>query len=262
MLQSVATALTVFETVAVHQPIGVSDLARTLRVCKSTVQRCLVTLQQSGWLRPESAESSRWVITAKSFTLGRNAGDTQDLVSSARPIMETLREQTRESIHLVIADGSNAVLLERLESPRAVRVFVRLGESGPLHLSATGKVILAFSRPEVREGYLSRDLARMTPYSITDPSELRRELARIRARGYAISTNEHAEGASAIAAAVLNCPTPVAAAISISGPTVRFPKLVRQRYAKLVVNAAARILNQHSPIIAPAVTPAGDAGGV
>jgi IclR family acetate operon transcriptional repressor len=259
MLQSVATALTVFEAVALHQPIGVSDLARTLGLSKSTVQRCLVTLQQTGWLRPESAQSSRWVITAKSFTLGRNAGDTADLVSSARPVMETLREQTGESIHLVIADGSNAVLLERLESPRAVRVFVRLGESGPLHLTATGKAILAFSRPEIRDGYLSRGLAGLTPHSITDPAELRRELDRIRACGYAISVNERSEGASAIAAAVLNCAAPVAAAISISGPTVRFPKSVRQRYAELVMQAATRIMNSDS--LTRAITPIGDARG-
>jgi IclR family acetate operon transcriptional repressor len=257
MLQSVATALTVFEAVALHQPIGVSDLARTLRLSKSTVQRCLVTLQQTGWLRPESAQSARWVITAKSFTLGRNAGDTADLVSSARPVMETLREQTGESIHLVIADGSNAVLLERLESPRAVRVFVRLGESGPLHLTATGKAILAFSRPEIRDGYLSRALAGLTPHSITDPAELRRELDRIRACGYAISLNERSEGASAVAAAVLNGPAPVAAAISISGPTVRFPKSVRQRYAELVMQAAPRIMNPHS--LTSAIAPIGDA---
>jgi len=239
-LQSVTTALEVFEIVALHQPIGVSDLARRIGIGKSTVQRCLVTLQAAGWLRPEPGLQTRWVITSKTFTLGRHVADTGHLRTSVLPVMEQLRDATRETIHLVVADGREAVLLERLESPQAIRIFLPLGTHGPLHASATGKAILSrYSEAPIAD-YLAHELKAFTSKTINEADSLRAELQAARRRGYAMAIDEREIGASAIAAPIVDGSGKPVAALSISCPTSRFSKAVRARYADLIVAAAGR----------------------
>ncbi len=240
LLQSVTTALSVFELVALNQPIGVSELARRLKVGKSTVQRCLETMEAAGWLRADQGPQTRWVITAKSFTLGRRVSEAGHLRSSVLPVMERLRDATGETIHLVVADGRNAVLLERLESPQSMRIFLPLGVHGPLHASATGKAILSRYSEEKISEYLSFDLEAFTSKTIDRPETLKVELNDALHRGYAVVVDERETGASAIAAPIEDGSGAVVAAISISCPTSRFPKEVRSRYAGLVVEAAKR----------------------
>ena len=235
MLHSVTTALTVFELVAQHQPIGVSELSRRLGITKSTVQRCLLTLHAAGWLRPEEGLQTRWVITAKCLTLGQHAADAGQLRSAVLPIMEELREETFETIYLVVAEGRQAVLLERLESPNVIRTFLPLGKHGELHETASGKSILASYDREQLAAYIEQE--RLAP---DHADALREELARLRGHGYAIALDEGEMGASAIAAPIVNARGKTVAALCISCPSIRFPAKVRGRFAQLVVSAAGK----------------------
>ena len=142
ILQSVQTALRVLETVATHQPIGVSDVGRHLKINKMTAQRCLQTLCACGWIKREGdAPQTRWQITSKAFSIGRHVAENGNLRETALPVMKKLWEKIGESIHLVIAEGERAVLLERLETPQPVRLFLPMGGSAPLHAVASGKAL-------------------------------------------------------------------------------------------------------------------------
>lgn len=237
-LHSVKTALEVFEAIAAHQPVGVSELARTLSFGKSTVQRCLNTLHETGWIRPCGDQLTRWCITAKSFSIGRHAADNGHLRDAVLPLMQALRETTGETIHLVIADGRNSVLIERVDTPHPVRIYIPLGDGGLLHATANGKAILSHYSSEAVESYLEGGLAAMTAKTIVDPAHLRKELDLTRKRGFAVVVDERSEGASAIASAILDRSGAPLASLSISCPTSRFPKSVRAGYAELVMEAA------------------------
>ena len=239
MLQSVTTALEVFEIVAECQPIGVSEITRRIRVTKSTVQRCLMTLHAAGWIRPEGEHSTKWVITAKSFSLGRHVADSGRLRDAVLPVMERLRDTTHESIHLVIAEGREAVLLERVDSTLAIRTFIPLGARAPLHATANGKAILAYWGEQAVNGYLEPGLESLTDRTLRDPGQLREELALIRSRGWSMAVDELADGASAVAAPILDQPGKAVASISISCPTIRFSESVRENYAELILDASA-----------------------
>lgn len=241
MLQSVITALNVFEIVALHQPIGVTQVARRLDTGKSTVQRCLVTLEAAGWLRADTNSPTRWMITAKSLTLGRRVANSGGLREFAFPVMEQLRDETRETIHLVVPDGRDAVIIERVESPQSTRTFFPLGGKGPLHATATGKAILASYSEEKLATYLSENLEALTARTIGNAPALRQELSRVRKRGFATAVDEREEGASAIAAAIVNRAGVIMGALSISCPTSRFTKSERNAYAPLIVQSAKAI---------------------
>jgi DNA-binding IclR family transcriptional regulator len=243
VLQSVRSAIRIYEAVAQSKAaLSVRELARELNLNKSTVHRCLVTLEECGWLRID--DRGLWVITARAFSLGRRAADQGHLRSAVLPIMEQLREETRESIHLMMPEGRDVVLMGRLESPQTVRTFFIVGGRGPLHSTANGKSILAYYDDDAFERYLAGGLESRAARTQTDPDALRSELAEIRSRGWAMAVDEASDGASAVAAPILDLLDRPIASLSISVPTSRFGATERLRYGKLVMAAAQEASRQ------------------
>ncbi|MFF3575209.1 IclR family transcriptional regulator [Nocardia jiangxiensis] len=220
-MRNVLNALRVLEEVAARQPIGVGELARVLDMPKSSVQRALVTLDTAGWIRPASGEVTRWVMTTKALAVGGRASGDLGLRGAALPIMEDLRRHTEETIHLTVPEDGKMVLIERLETDKPVRTSMALGHALPLHASANGKAVLAFSSPEVIRQLLADELSRYTDTTITDPDELRAELAVIQERGFAVNHGEWRPDVGAVAAAVMGADDKPIASLSVNIPIGR-----------------------------------------
>lgn len=240
-MKSVLNALRVLEEVAVRQPVGVSELARVLELPKSSVQRALQTLNAAGWLRPAGGEYTRWALTTKPLHVGRHAAGELSLRDAAVPVMEELRQQTEETIHLMVPEGDKVVLIERLETPKPVRIIIPLGGSAPLHGSSNGKAVLANSPAEEIERLLSEGLPRYTDTTIVDRDGLLAELAETRTCGYAVNKGEWRSDIAAVAAAITGANGLPIASISISTPINRMPGELRPAYGLLVRKAARRI---------------------
>lgn len=239
-MNSVKTALRVLEAVAAQQPAGLSDLARRLGLPKSTVQRCLATLDEAGWIRPGGRELTRWVVTGRAFSVGSQVANTRNLREIALPALSALQEATLETIHLMVPDGDEMVLIERLDSAYELRTFKPLGSRAPLHATSNGKAVLAHLPEDEREAYLAARLKPVTANTLTDPDELRARLAEIRARGYAINVEEMHDGVTSVGAAILDGGRP-AASLSISGPSSRITPDKHTDYGTRVTTAAHHI---------------------
>ncbi|NGO72433.1 IclR family transcriptional regulator [Streptomyces sp. SB3404] len=240
-MQNVLNALRVLDEVAARQPVGVSELARTLELPKSTVQRALRTLAGAGWLRQAEDGGTRWALTTKPLLMGRHATGELGLRDVAVPVMEELRSQCDETVHLAVPEGGKVVLIERLETSQPVRIILPLGKDLPLHASANGKAVLAACAPDTIERRLAAELTRFTGTTLTDPGALRAELAEIRARGYATNDGEWREDVSATASAVLGPYGQPVASVSINVPSSRLTSESRAEHAALTREAAARI---------------------
>ncbi len=244
-MNSVLTALRVFEEVAAAQPVGLSELSKRLDVPKSTVQRCLKTLADAGWLRPATGDAGRWVITGKAFSLGSAMSAGDDLRDVALPELSRLQAETGETVHLAVPDGSELVLIERLDSAHQLRAFLPLGTRLPLHAASTGKAYLASLTDAQVEEFLSTELAPLTDRTVTDPAALRREIAEIRSRGYAVTDQGLHDGIAAVAVALRGRGGAVRGCFSVSGPASRLtPDLypVYGEKALLVRDAIERFL--------------------
>jgi IclR family acetate operon transcriptional repressor len=240
-MQTVLNALRVLEEVATRQPAGVGELARALGMPKSSVQRALTTLHSAGWIRPADGGVTRWVVTAKALHVGRHATGELSLRDAAVPIMEELRRRTEETIHLMVPERGGVVLIERLETPKPVRIVLPLGKALPLHASANGKAVLAAGPPDVIERMLGARLPGYTGTTITDPGRLRAELVLIRERGYATNTGEWRADIAAVAAAVPGPAGIPVASLSISAPMTRISAEMHPEYGKLVCEAARNL---------------------
>jgi IclR family transcriptional regulator, acetate operon repressor len=242
-MDSVKSVLRIIEAIATSPEIGVSDLARQLQQPKTTVQRGLMTLHEAGWIRPTNEPRRRWKITSKLFMLSRSAETEARLRRAALPIMQSLRDETQETTHLMVREERHLILIERVDSPLALRTVRDLGSRSPLHTSANGKAFLAHLTAREQEDYLNGKLSALTENSKTDPDVIRKDLAQIRKLGYATNVGELDLHVHAVAAPVVNQEGRPIAALSISCPSARLPVDKMPFFGEKVI-AAARTVSQ------------------
>jgi IclR family acetate operon transcriptional repressor len=170
--------------------------------------------------------------------LSRSAETEARLRHAALPIMQSLRDETQETTHLMVRDERHLVLIERVDSPLALRTVRDLGSRSPMHTSANGKAYLAYLTAREQEDYLNGKLTALTENSKTDPDAIRRDLAQVRKLGYATNIGELDLHVHAVAAPVMNQEGRPIAAMSISCPASRLPIEKMQMYGEKVISAA------------------------
>jgi IclR family transcriptional regulator, acetate operon repressor len=136
---------------------------------------------------------------------------------AALPHLEALVERVRESANVMVLVSDEVRFIATVESPQVLRVGDRAGRVLPAHLASGGKALLALLEPsQLKALYGSR--------TDVDLARLRRELAAIRKRGYALNNQQTEAGLTAIGIALPHSDSHPAAAVSLSMPAVRFDR--------------------------------------
>lgn len=159
--------------------------------------------------------------------------------------LRALAAGTGETAYLTAWRDGEIHALASLEGAGAVRVAgVERGPYRTPHARATGKLLLAHARPELRRAVLGdRPLEAVTARTITDPARLESELAAIRERGWAEDHEEFADGVACVSAAALVDGVAVAA-YTVSAPAARFAER-RDELLAAVRQAAAAAAGLH-----------------
>lgn len=132
--------------------------------------------------------------------------------------MRGLAQRQRETVNLYVARDIYRVCVAQQESPRPLRHVVHVGDELPLWAGASSKILLRNSDP----AHLSR-VAQSSPYGPDYIDSLRAQIDEAAGQGFAFSHGERETGLSAVAVPVVGRTGAVIAALSLSGPTVRFP---------------------------------------
>jgi len=203
-VQAVLLTLRILEHLA-HEgrPIGVTALAQALGTTKSRIHRHLKTLAHEGYIL-QSSETDRYQVGTRLAALGRLAGDTFDLASVALPTLRDLRDSLGHFSVVSEIEPGGVRVLATLPGKSSVEIGVRRGSLLSLHGSAQGKVALAFGDESVRAAVFRSRLELLTPKTIVSAGVLRRELERVRERGWAVALNEALIGVNALAAPVFD----------------------------------------------------------
>ncbi|MCA1453799.1 helix-turn-helix domain-containing protein [Bradyrhizobium sp. BRP22] len=221
-VQSVDRALSIIETLAEDdEGYRLSDLAIRTGLSTSTVHRLLTTLESRRFVQFDRSES-KWHVGARSFTVGATFARRRNFTAQAIPYLRKLRDLTRETANLAVVDDEFIVVLTRMESREIMRSLTKVGGRVAMVASGVGKAVLAtYSDDDVGAIIRHHGMPRLTEKSIVRPSDLFRELERVRRQGYAVDDEEACMGLRCIAAVVYNdCSEPLAA-ISVSGMTSR-----------------------------------------
>ena len=229
-VQSIERAIAILKAFSTEkEELGVTELSRQLDLHKSTVSRLIASLQREG-LVEENLVTRKYRLGMALVTLGGLVLQRLDVAQTARPLMATLSDMTQETVILAIKDDAEAVNVAQVPSPQMVKHIEWIGRRTPLHCTAVGKVLLAYSPAVEQQDFINRGLPRYTSNTVTGPDTLCQELVRVREQGYAIGSEEFEVGLNEIAAPIRDHTGEVVASISVSGPAFRlssdrFPSL-------------------------------------
>jgi len=226
--------------VASHSPLGVTDIAEELELDKANAHRTLAALVRLGYVEQDPS-TRRYVATVKVVELARSVLETRDLTVVAAPHLKSLWAATSENTHLAVLAGDHVVYVSMLNGTTMLSANTSIGQSGPIHCTATGKSIVANLPRGATEGLVSRiDFEAFTPRTLTDPVAYEKELAQVRVTGYAMDDREYHPGVRCIAAPVFGIGG-VMASLGISAPADRLDNDRLRVIAPLVVDTAGRI---------------------
>jgi IclR family acetate operon transcriptional repressor len=241
-MKSVTRSLRILEAVAQHQPVTVGELTKLFGLPKSTVQRTLVTLNEAGWLRASRGDTTRWEIGARVLAVRPAAHQGSSLFAAAREPMCRLRDAVNETIHLSVPDGLRCmVMVDRVDCTQAVRTYHQVGDTSPMHATATGHAVLAQLSAEEVDEVIAHGLESYGEETITDAQLLRDELDRVRQDGYALNRNQYLPDVAAIAAPILAADGTPVATVAISMPASRFDPDKLEQWGRMVADAATEI---------------------
>jgi IclR family acetate operon transcriptional repressor len=214
----------------------VGELAHLVGLPKSTTSRLVGALERQGLVQRDPA---RGAIKPGPVLLryARRETSGPDLVELAGSALERLARVSGETANLGVATSTAVEMLDQRDSRHILGSTNWVGQRVPHHGSVIGKVFLADGALPMPDGPLEQ----LAPRTITDSTELRRDLERVRARGYAIAVDELEPGLWAVAAPVCDAGGTVVAALSISGPTVRLHEGLLDELGRLVRDEASTL---------------------
>jgi DNA-binding IclR family transcriptional regulator len=237
-LSSVANSLRLIKAFSEDQyEIGISELAKRLGLAKSTVHRLASTLLDQGMLE-QNAGDGKYRLGLALFELGTLVRRQMDFTAEARPFLRTLMEKTGETVHLAILDHDSVLYIITHESKQALRMGSKVGTRVPVHSTAVGKTLLAFQPEEALTRIIALGLPASAPNTLVDEKALRRELALVRVKNYAVDDEESEVGLRSIAAPIRSYSGNVVAAISIAGPVHRMTRKMLLGWVRELVEAA------------------------
>jgi DNA-binding IclR family transcriptional regulator len=220
-----------------------TDLRKTTGLTKGTLHRLLGELVRVGLL---DRVESHYRLSGLVFELGMRASVERGLLEVSIPFMEDLYELTHETIQLGIRDGSDVVYVAKLGGHRQARSKSRLGGRMPLHATAIGKALLAFSPGPVKAEVLTSELERVAPRTLTAPGLLHRQIGRIVDEGVAFEHEESSPGIACVAAPVLDADGYAVAALSVTGPISRFRPERHAAGVRVAASGIAAVLAHHA----------------
>lgn len=213
-VQSVQRAARLLKAIAESaEPLTATDLAERCGLHRTTAWRILATLEEEGLAHREPA-TNRYAIGYEITRLA-GAGD-ESLVRLARSYLAELSRRTGETVSLAVPRQLHLVYVDQVQAPH-VMAADWLGRAVPLHATSTGKALLAWLPGDELDSALPQPLERFTQTTITDPGLLRKELDRVRRRGYATSRGELEEALWGASAAVLDARERPIAVVSVWG---------------------------------------------
>jgi DNA-binding IclR family transcriptional regulator len=216
MIRAVGRALAIFDAYDnEHLSLSLQEIAERIRMPKTTAFRLVNTLERTGFL--VRMDNQRYCLSLKLARLGGLVRSTLSILEIARPVMLQVNEQVTETIALNAVVGNERMVLDAVDTPSPLMSMARPGERQPLLLGASGRILMAYMKPEVLEAVLKANV-RAPDF---DRAAFDREIARFKRQGYAVTRGQRVPGLTAIAVPIFDIHDDVKYSLALTGPSVR-----------------------------------------
>lgn len=214
------------------------ELSEMCAIPPSTTFRMLKFMVDNDYVR---SDRGVYTLGVGFVRFGNVACQQHPLIKAARPVLEELSRETKETVHLAKLQNNRILYIDKVEGSRPIHMGSLIGKRSPLYCTGIGKAIFAFQPRSVQESLLTAiEYVPFTATTITGEAAMRAELSRIRTRGYAVDNCEHEEWVYCVAAPVLDRDGQCVAGISVSGAET-YLKKISEHLARLITAAAHQI---------------------
>lgn len=199
---------------------SLTEISREKMLEISHTKRLINTLTKYGYLEKDPV-SKKYRLGLAIVRLSGVLTTTMEIYNEARPILSKLVEKFGENVHIGVLEETNVLYLDKFESLYSTRLASHVGKRNPAYCTGCGKVLLAYKSESEQQELLkkinSQGFEQFASKTVKSVEELKNNLDIIVKRGYAISTDELADGFTSIAVPVLDFSEEVIAAISLTG---------------------------------------------
>jgi DNA-binding IclR family transcriptional regulator len=238
-IQSIDRATAILKALASGpRRLGVSELADRLGLARPTVHGLLQTLQAHGFVE-QDRHSDKYQLGPGLLQLGYSYLDLNELRARSIGHADHLANRTGAAVRVGVMHGASVVVVHHVFRPDAAFGVLEVGLQLPLHASALGKAVLAFSPAQVIEDLLAEPLPRLTKQTLNE-TNLRKELIVVRDSGIATERDEAVLGESSAAAPIFDHGGQAVGAIGVVDSTERIFGRGLARGLSTAVGEAAR----------------------
>jgi IclR family acetate operon transcriptional repressor len=245
-----AKILAVLAAVARLHAVSVSALAERLGMPVATAHRICSDLERQGYLQRVPG-TRLWTVASRLVGLAADAltAAAGGLVVNA--ILRELTDRVREMSSFAVQSGDEVLYAASVESPHELTLSFRAGRKAPLFCTSSGRLFLARLDDRVARDYLeATPRPSFTRYTVTDPGKLLAIVRRVRAQGYAITSQEYVRHVVGAAAPVIGRDQTFFGAVSIAAPDVRTGKTKLQAMLPALRKTASRLADALSQQLA------------
>lgn len=240
-IHSVVTTLSIIENMAESgQPLGVSELARSIGITKPRIFRHLRTLLDEGYVLQDPL-TEKYQLSLKLFHIGQLIAEHIDFLSEARRVMPALMEDVKQTVTIGQIEESGVRIMDILRCRSAIEITTPPGTLLGFHSSAQGKIALAFGPHSVWEKIENQPLSQFTTKTIVDLDRLRKEVKIIKKRGWAEAPEQALIGVNAIAAPIFDGDGVLAGMIAVVGSVQFLGPKINSGVCDSLLSAAHRI---------------------
>ena len=196
-----------------------SQVAAETGHTRAGARRILLTLVHEGYA---VADGKLFDLTPLVLELGHSVLSSKGVWEVAKPFIDHLSEDVRESVSAAVLDNFDVVYVSGAQYHRVISVGISVGSRFPAHCTANGRVLLA-AQPKEKWPAMLRDieLTKLTEKSVVDRAEFEKVLEQVRDQGWSMVDQELEIGLMSIAAPVRTNSGALVGAINVGVPTLR-----------------------------------------
>lgn len=202
-----------------RRKMTLSEVAAETGNTRAGARRILLTLVHEGYA---VADGKLFDLTPQVLELGYSVLSSKGAWDIARPFIDHLSEELRESVSAAVLDRFDVVYVTGTQYHRVISVGITVGARFPAHATATGRVLLAAQPDEMWPGIIQNiPLTPLTDRTVTDRQEFRRILEQTRTQGWSLVDQELEIGLASIAVPLRNASGGLVGAINVGVPVIR-----------------------------------------
>jgi IclR family transcriptional regulator, pca regulon regulatory protein len=240
-VQSLERGLSVIRSFSRDAPaLTLTEVADRTGLTRAAARRFLLTLKDLGYVESDGRLFS---LRPRVLELGYSYLSSLPVWEVARPYLEELADEVRETTSASVLDGTDIVFVVRVETKRIMSMTLGVGSRLPAWATAMGRVLLADLSDERLDDYFGRaTLAPLNERTVTDEKKLRRIVADAREHGWTLVDQEVEEGVRSLAVPLRSPEGRTEAALTVCSHAFRVSvERVMDEFLPLVLETSAKV---------------------